>query len=94
MSRREDDPCNSSFRGLVGVFVQAFAHERDMISQTVQHARVGDRHSEMVGLFLEAIKPRDHVTRVAPMRRALAISSSRSLSSPYMRKTFDRIIQS
>jgi hypothetical protein len=41
-----------SFNHLASVLVQAFAHEINMISQHVQHARIGDRHPEMVCLFL------------------------------------------
>jgi hypothetical protein len=38
-------------RSLHYVLLQAFAHEVNVISQAVQHARIGDRHSQMVGLF-------------------------------------------
>src|SRR6516162_11494795 len=51
---------------LVSVLHQSFAHEVDMISQHVQHARISGRHSETVCLFLQAIKPRSQFTRVAP----------------------------
>ena len=57
-SARSLRPRNYSFRRLVSVLPHSFAHEVDMISQHVQHARIGGRHSEMVCLFLQAIKPR------------------------------------
>jgi hypothetical protein len=51
-----------------GMFLEGFANQVDMIPQTVQHARVGDRHSGVICLLLQAIKPRDHVAAVgAPM---------------------------
>ena len=57
-SARSLRPRNYSFRRLVSVLPQSFAYEVDMISQHVQHAGIGGRHSEMVCLFLQAIKPR------------------------------------
>ena len=37
-----------------------------MISQYVKHARVRNWDSDVVCLFFEAIKARDHFTRIAP----------------------------
>jgi hypothetical protein len=55
-----------SFSRLFGVLTHPFAHEVDMISQHVEHARIGDGHSEVVCLLLEAVEPRDHLAHVAP----------------------------
>jgi hypothetical protein len=44
-----------SFSRLFSVLAHPFAHEVDMISQHVKHARIGDRHSEVVCLLLEAV---------------------------------------
>ena len=35
-----------------------------MVSQLIQHAGIGDRYSEMVCLFRQAIKPSDHFAGV------------------------------
>src|SRR6516165_7722629 len=49
-----------------GVLAHPFAHEVDVISQHVELARIGARHSEVVCLLLEAVEPRDHLAHVAP----------------------------
>src|SRR5215472_5585526 len=55
-----------SFSRLFGLLAHPFAHEVDMISQHVEHARVGDWHSEVVCLLLQAVEPCDHLAHVAP----------------------------
>src|SRR5262249_36277023 len=55
-----------SLRRLFGVLAHPFAHEADVISQHVELARIGDRHSQVVCLLLEAVEPRDHLAHVAP----------------------------
>src|SRR5215472_7569184 len=51
---------NCSFSPLVAVFLQACAHEVNMISQYVQHAGIGDRHSKTTCLLFQSLKLRGH----------------------------------
>src|SRR5262249_22228138 len=71
-----------SFSRLFGVLAHPFAHEVDMISQHVEHARIGDWHFEVVCLLLEAVEPRDHLAHVAPAGRWSMSSSARVFGSP------------
>src|SRR5262249_47793463 len=54
-----------SFNRFFDALAQASAHEVDVIAQTVEHARIGSRHSELVCLLLQAIEPPAQVARVA-----------------------------
>jgi hypothetical protein len=74
----------------LNVVLQALAHEVNMISQTVQHVRIGDGTLRWFAC-LSRLSRRATISRVS---RAFAISSSRSLNSPYIRKILDRFTQS
>src|SRR5215510_9078597 len=66
-----------SFSRLFGVLAQPFAHEVDVISRHVELARIGDRHSQVVCLLLEAVESRDHLAHVAPAVPASISKSSK-----------------
>src|SRR5215472_12314860 len=80
-----------SFSRLFGVLAHPFAHEVDMISQHVEHARIGDRHSEVVCLLFQAVEPRDHLAHVAPAAAGVCHFVLQEPQLSYMRRTFDRI---
>ena len=66
-------------------------HDIDMISQDIEHARVGDRYSQLVCLPFEAIDAATIAPVSPPVRRASTISSSTTSQFAAMRAIFDRI---